>query len=94
MRYRRLADLIHSAEHLSVDTVHSHLEDNTTFESLPQKMRHSYKGDMTMGQPLSIVYKYAESDATKDDSDEEDDEKKGGKKKGKSKHSSAHKRKR
>ena len=46
-----------------------------------------------MGQLLAIVYKYAESDPTKDDSDEEDGEKKGGKSKGKYKHSSAHKRK-
>ena len=46
-----------------------------------------------MGQLLAIVYKYAESDATKDDSDEEDNEKSGGKNKGKAKHSSAHKRK-
>ena len=48
---------------------------------------------MTMRQLLAIVYKYAESDATKDDSDKEDDQKKGGKSKGKSKHSSAHKHK-
>ena len=91
--YRRVADLINSAEHLSVDTVHSHLEDNTTFESLKQKLRRSHKGDMTMGQLLAIVHKYAESDATKDDSEEDDDEKKGGKNKSKAKHSSAHKRK-
>ena len=36
---------------------------------------------MTMGQQLTIVYKYGDSEATKDDSDEEDDEKKGGKNK-------------
>ena len=41
----------------------------------------------------AIVYKYTESDPTKDDSDEEDDEKKGGKSKVKSTHSSAHKHK-
>ena len=91
--YRRVADLINSAEHLSVDTVHSHLEDNTTFESLKQKLWRSHKGDMTMGQLLAIVHKYAESDVTKDDSEEDDDEKKGGKNKSKAKHSSAHKRK-
>ena len=85
--YRRVADLIHSVEHLSVDAVHSHLEDNTTSESLRQKLRCSHKGDMTMGQLLAIIYKYTELDPTKDNSDKEDDEKKGGKSKGKSKHS-------
>ena len=69
-------------EHLSIDTVHSNLEDDTTFESLRQKLGRSHKGDMTMGQLLDIIYKYAESNGTKDDFDDEYDEKKGGKKQG------------
>ena len=89
----RVADLIHSAEHINIDTVHSHLKDNTTFESLRSKLRRSHKGNMTMGQLLTIVYKYTESDATKYNFDEEDDKKKWGKNKGKPKHSNAHKRK-
>ena len=48
---------------------------------------------MTIGQLPAIIYNYAESDPTKDDSDEEDNEKEGGKSKEKYKHSSAHKRK-
>ena len=79
------ADLINSAQLLSIDTVHSHLEDKTTFESLKQKVRRSHKGDMMMSQLLAIIHKYADSDVPKDDFEEEDNDKKGGKNKGKAK---------
>ena len=69
--YNRVADLIKSSENLSVDTVHSHLADNTNFTDLREKLKRTKKDGMSMSELMAIIHKYAESDPTKDDSGED-----------------------
>ena len=82
--YNRVADLIKSSENLSVDTVYSHLADNTNFADLRGKLKRTKKDGMSMSELMAITHKYAESDPTKDDSGEDEDGKpsKGGNGKG------------
>ena len=65
--YNRIADLINSSENLSIDTVHSHLADNTNFADLCGKLKRTKKDGMNMSELMAIIHKYAELDPTKDD---------------------------
>ena len=69
---RRVAEIIHSSDNITVAQAILILEKNCHFQPLVQKLGHLKRQVQDMGDLMDVHTKYAESDSTKDPSSDED----------------------